>query len=107
MWSWLMPQTENLMEYCGLASVSCSGSATSWMTGPPPKAASGNAANIPAELIVLRNERRSRPSFCICLLLGFVFLVVCFYAELYRDSFITNNLVNESNFGKCIQLIHP
>src|SRR5260370_27269670 len=65
-WSWLMPQTANLMEYFGLASASCPGSATSWTTWPPPKATSGRAANIPAELIVLRNERRLRPSFCIC-----------------------------------------
>src|SRR5271170_7417087 len=93
MWSWLMPQTENLMEYFGLASASCPGSAISWTTGPPPKAASGRAANTPAELIVLRNERRSRPSFCICLLPGFLLLAIYFDIELYRDSFITNNLV--------------
>src|ERR1700733_9938135 len=38
------------------------------MTGPlpaaRPKAASGSAANIPVELIDLRNKRRLRPSFC-------------------------------------------
>src|SRR5260370_34705948 len=64
-WSWLMPQTENLMEYFGLVSASCPGSATSWTSWTPPTAASGSAANIPAELIVFRNERRLRPSFCI------------------------------------------
>src|SRR5882757_9461303 len=61
-----MPQTANLMEFFGLASASCAGSATSWTTWPPPKAASGRAASIPAELTVLRNERRLRPSCCIC-----------------------------------------
>jgi hypothetical protein len=60
-----LKQPETMMEYFGLTSASCSGSTASWTTWPPPKAASGRAANIPAELIVLRNERRLRPSFCI------------------------------------------
>src|SRR5271170_2858283 len=119
MWSWLMPQTENLMEYFGLASASWPGSAISWTTGPPPgwspNAASGIAANIPAELIVLRNERRFRPSFCICLA-----PYSCWYRVVRRSSyrlasglqrincdtelycyFITNNLVTGNVFGKC------
>src|SRR6266851_1708565 len=65
MWSWLMLQTENLMEYFGLVLVFCFGSAILWMTWFSSKVASGIAVNILAELIVLRNERRLRPSFCI------------------------------------------
>src|SRR5260370_9812656 len=79
-----MPETANLMEFFGWVSASCPSSATSWTKWPPAKATSGRAANIPAELIVLRNERRSRPSFCIGAPPIYVDIVWGFFGERSR-----------------------
>src|SRR3984957_8484812 len=76
MWSWLIPQTENLIEYFGAATVSCS--ATSYTTpaspDPPANAIPDNPAITPAEPIaplaaLFRNALRPTSSALIALVL--------------------------------------